>query len=70
METVQHKKEPYSNGSMGNHWVCTYSNTTGVTSGTGIAYPSGAPAFTPHHCGASLSSNCEFWLPLSFVCCE
>jgi len=28
-------------------WVCKKSNTTGATSGTGTAYPSGAPEFTP-----------------------
>ena len=27
--------------------VCNKSNKTGVTSGAGIAYPSGAPEFTP-----------------------
>jgi len=27
------------------HRVCNYSNTTGATSKTGNAYPSGAPAF-------------------------
>jgi hypothetical protein len=28
-------------------WICDWINTTGATSGTGNAYPSGAPAFTP-----------------------
>ena len=28
-------------------WFCKKSNTTGVTSGAGTAYPSGAPEFTP-----------------------
>jgi len=28
------------------HWVCNKSNTTGVTSGTGTAYPSREPEFT------------------------
>jgi type II secretory pathway component PulF len=29
------------------HRICNYINTMGVTSGAGIAYPSGAPEFTP-----------------------
>ena len=29
------------------HWVCNQINTTGVTSGAGTAYPSGAPEFIP-----------------------
>ena len=29
------------------HLVCNKINTTGITSGTGTAYPSGAPEFTP-----------------------
>ena len=29
------------------HGVCNQINTTGVTSGAGTAYPSGAPEFTP-----------------------
>jgi len=29
------------------HWDCNVSNTTGVNSGTGTAYPSEAPEFTP-----------------------
>ena len=29
------------------HWICNQINTTGATSGTGTAYPSGAPEFTP-----------------------
>jgi len=29
------------------HQVCNWSNMTGATSGAGIAYPSGAPDFTP-----------------------
>ena len=28
------------------HWVCIKSRTTGTTSGTGTAYPSGTPEFT------------------------
>ena len=31
---------------MNYHRVCNYINTTGDTSGTGTAYPSGAPEFT------------------------
>jgi len=29
------------------HWVRNKTNKTGVTSGAGTAYPSGAPEFTP-----------------------
>ena len=29
------------------HWVCSWSNTTGATSGAGTAYPSGAPSSPP-----------------------
>jgi len=29
------------------HWVRNKSNTTGVVSGAGTAYPSGAPEYTP-----------------------
>ena len=32
---------------MTNHRVCNYINTTGVTSGAGTAYSSGAPEFIP-----------------------
>jgi hypothetical protein len=28
-------------------WVCNKSNTTSATCGAGMAYPSGAPEFTP-----------------------
>ena len=33
------------------HLVCNETNTTGVTIGTGTAYHSGAPEFTPGYCG-------------------
>jgi hypothetical protein len=33
--------------SMTYHRVCSYINTTGITSGAGTAHPSGAPGFTP-----------------------
>jgi len=37
----------YLSSFMTYHRVCNYINTTGVTSGAGTAYPSGAPGFTP-----------------------
>jgi hypothetical protein len=42
--------------------VCKKSNTTGATSGTGIAYPSGAPEFTS--CYSILSFICMFYRSL------
>ena len=41
-------KELGNDNSVGNHtYTPTTLNTTGVTSGAGTAYPSGAPEFTP-----------------------
>jgi len=41
------------------HDVLTYTcNTTGVSSGTGTAYPSGAPEFTPDLSGVHVVQFC------------
>ena len=37
------------------HLVCIYINTTGVTSGAGTAYPSGAHEFTPGFSGVRVT---------------
>ena len=44
------------------HWVCNQINITGVTSGAGTAYPSGAPEFIPGFLWGSCYSI------LSFMC--
>jgi hypothetical protein len=40
--------------------VCNYINTTGATSGTGTAYPSGAPEFTPVFSGVRVTRSLVF----------
>ena len=40
------KHFPVSSSFMTYHRICNYINTTGATSGTGTAYPFGAPEFT------------------------
>jgi len=42
------------------HWVCNKSNTTGVTSGAGTAYLSGAPEFTPGFSGVRVAQSLVF----------
>ena len=44
------------------HRVCNWSNTTDITSGSGTAYPSGAPEFTP---GFQWGSCCSMF---RFLC--
>jgi hypothetical protein len=39
------------------HRLCNKSNTTGVTSGAGTAYPSGAPEFTPVFSGIRVARS-------------
>ena len=50
--------------------VCNQSNTTGATSGTGTAYPSGAPEFTPNfQWGSCYSIFCFMCNVLQIVVC-
>ena len=63
------------------HQVCNYISTTGVTSGKGTAYPSGAPVFTPGFSGVRVTRSlvlcvcfvhlCLFFCPFFFwpSCC-
>jgi hypothetical protein len=63
------------------HQVYNYINTTGVTSGKGTAYPSGAPVFTPGFSGIRVTRSlvlcvcfvhlCLFFCPFFFwpSCC-
>jgi hypothetical protein len=39
------------------HRICNYINTTGVTNGTGTAYPSGAPEFIPGFSGVRVTQS-------------
>jgi len=59
--------------------ICNYSNTTGATSGAGIAYPSGAHEFIPVFSGVRVTRSLLFCVifcrslfvpcPLSWVVC-
>ena len=42
---------------MAYHLVCSYTNTTGNTSGAGTAYPSGAPEFNPGFSGVRVTRS-------------
>ena len=44
------------------HRVCNWINTTGVTSGAGIAYPSGAPEFTPVFSGVRVTRSLVLYI--------
>jgi len=48
------KHFPVLSSVMPYHRVCNWSNTTGVTSGAGIAYPSGVPEFPGFYWGFML----------------
>ena len=50
------------------HQVCNQSNTTGSTSGTGTAYPSGAPQFTPIFSGVCVTRSLDLCV-LQIVFC-
>ena len=43
--STYHKHFPVLSSFMTYHWLCNQINTTGVTSGSGIAYPSGTHEF-------------------------
>ena len=61
------------------HRICSYINTTGATSGTGTAYPSGTSEFTPGFIGVHVTRSialciifvdrCLFFCTLSFGHC-
>jgi hypothetical protein len=50
------------------HWVCSYINTTGATSGAGTVNPSGAPEFNPaFHWGSCYLRRYTFLEDLSEI---
>ena len=58
--SVCHNHNPILPAFMTYHWVCKKSNTTGATCGAGIAYPSGAPEFTPYISGVRIARSLIF----------
>ena len=43
------------------HWVCNKIITTGITSGAGTVYPSGAPEFIPGFSEVHVARSLVFW---------
>ena len=52
---------------MTDNLVCNKTNTSDATSGTGTAYPSGAPEFTPGSCDSIFSYMCSILYIVIFL---
>jgi len=58
--SVCHNHNPVLSSFMTYHRVCNKSNTTGATCGSGTAYPSEAPEFTPSFSGLRVARSLVF----------